>query len=106
MLVYLASMWIAAIILIVLGLQIWKKHKINLVMHHHVHDVKDVKGYCNEIGKLLTILGVFHFLLGGAGLIPNLPEYFLIGVHFAGYIVILLLIRKVQKKYTGRGFFM
>lgn len=88
------------VLIIILGLLIWKKQKISLLHGYHYKNVKesDVKAYTKENGKALIIIGI-GLLLSGVGDLMNIMIGWIgFGICF---IVGMIMFVKAQKKYNG-----
>ena len=59
------------ILFIILGLQIWMKQKMNLIISHHCDKVSeaDKKAYCTLFGVGILIMGIGFILSGVLSLI-------------------------------------
>ena len=92
------------ILLIVLGLVMWKKQKINLLHDYHYKNVQpqDVPAYTRAMGIGLIVIGaglcvtgvLCCFVRGPVSLIALVP----------GFVCGLILLHKAQMRYNGSWF--
>jgi len=94
--------FLVGILFFVLGMLIWKKQKINLIHDYHLYDIKDYKGYGDEMGKALCVLGGFIAINGAIG--AFVPIGVTLTIFFVGFIIIFVTMYFIQKKYSGHGF--
>ena len=98
-------LWAAVgLLLIVLGLLIWKKQKITLIHDYQWKNVrkKDVPAYCRQVGLGLVVMGVGAALTGPINYFTGTQK----GLYAfaAGFAAGLILMNKAQKKYNGSWF--
>ncbi|MPW25474.1 DUF3784 domain-containing protein [Alkalibaculum sp. M08DMB] len=104
MLFALIVMTITGIIVVWMGILIWKKEKISLIHSYHYTRVKEnnVKAYTEQMGKGVTIIGSGMILSGIIDYATkNSYGWIVFVVCFVlGFVHII----KAQKKYNGRIF--
>lgn len=91
---------VLGIVFIVLGLQIWLKQKMNLIISHHCEKVKEEnkKAYCRIFGIGMIVIGI-GFLLS-AVCIPLLKTLFSFIPLTAGLVLGIVLIVYSIAKYN------
>ena len=89
---------ILGLVFIWLGLAIWKKQKIELIIRHHMDKVSDKnkQAYCNLCGIGLLIPGI-GFVISGIGMMATLELYIWIPMVAGLAAGILLLIISVVR---------
>ncbi len=96
------------LLLITIGLVIWKKQKITLMHSYHYKNVKeeDKPKYCEDIGKNIIGMGIVCFLFGTliSGDTTNSTELFLVIIFFVVLTFNIIKFAKIQKKYNGSVF--
>lgn len=93
-------MMIVSFIVMILGFLIWKRGKINLIMHYHQENVKDCEGYGRGMGKTFIALGIVILLTGIIWLFDNLSEWISIGFPMTGFVVCIVQMIRIQRKYN------
>lgn len=91
---------VLGIVFIVLGMQIWLKQKMNLIISHHCEKVKEEnkKAYCRNFGIGMIVIGI-GFLLS-AVCIPLLKTLFSFIPLTAGLVLGIVLIVYSIAKYN------
>lgn len=90
--------------IIILGLIIWKKQKINFIYGYNSRNVKkeDIKGYTESTGKAYIISGISTLLVIILRLTDNdIYDYIDLIACFLGLIISIVKIVKTQKKYKA-----
>ena len=97
MIVFLA----VGLLFLVLGLQLWIKHKISLVNEYHTRNVKeaDVPAYTRSMGIALLLIGAGCLLTGALAFGLEQPAGW--AAFPAGFVAGLILMLRAQKKYNG-----
>ena len=92
------------VLLIVLGLLIWKKRKVSLLHDYHYKNVKeeDVPAYARGMGIGLIVMGAGECVSGVCHLAGLMTlSWVALAVFYAAGIVWM---HKIQKKYNGSWF--
>ena len=91
------------ILLIILGMLLWKKQRISLIHDYHYRHIKpsDVPAYTRLMGIALLLMGAGCCISGIIMLFA--PEYACIAMVF-GLFAGLLVMNKAQKTYNGSWF--
>ena len=92
------------ILLVVLGLVIWKKQKIGLIHEYHYKNVKpeDVPAYTRQIGIGLIVIGAGLCATGAACIFVQSAASLLALV--PGFVIGLIVLHKAQMRYNGSWF--
>jgi len=92
------------VLLIVYGLILWKKQKVNLLVGYNSRNIKkeDIKGYTRSMGISYIIMGISILPLGILSLTNN-DNYVVIGtmVWLVGFIISQVININTQKKYNA-----
>jgi len=100
-------MLLIAIIFWIMGIQIYRG-KTDLIHDYHQTRVKDKINYGKAMGKAIIGIGTVIFISGLIALVPNLSEdtmiSSLLSVFCVGFIICMIWIYKIQKKYNGGVF--
>lgn len=96
--------FVVGILVMIIGLIIWKKEKIGLIHSYHYKNVKDIKGYTAAMGKATLTIGVLIFSVKILKIANVIPENALNIVLSCGIVLIFITIYKIQKKYNGGMF--
>ncbi|MBE6125543.1 MAG: DUF3784 domain-containing protein [Erysipelotrichaceae bacterium] len=93
----------AGILLIALGLSVWKKQNASLLHDYHFKNVRDedIPGYTRMMGQGLIVMGVGVCLWG---LLDLLKSSFWWVPLLAGFVIGFFMMNKAQKKYNGSWF--
>ena len=88
---------LSGLLLVVIGLLVWKKEKISLLHSYHYENVseEDKKAFCTLSGVGILILGA-GLLVSGAGLIFENLAVTLLGIA-AGFVVGIAVLIKAGK---------
>lgn len=91
------------LLLIILGLLIWKKQKISLLHDYHYKKVKeqDVPAYTRLVGISLIVMGIGICITGVLNLFDS-PIWWI--PLFGGIAAGLIIMNKAQKTYNGSWF--
>ena len=92
------------IIMIVLGLIVWKKQKTSLVHDYHCTKVsaENVEKYCATMGKGIILIGAG---LIGCGVINYFASMIYgFSILAVSFIIAFVIMGKAQKKYNGGWF--
>ncbi len=100
--------FLVSLVLIIIGLQIWKKEKITLMHTYHYKNIKeeDKSKYCEEIGKNIISLGITCLLFGTLIFreLSKSKEIFLVVLFLIIFVLNFYRLSKIQKKYNGSIF--
>ena len=100
-------MFLVAIYFCIVGIKIFKG-KTDLIHDYHQTRVKDKINYGKAMGKAIIGIGIVIFISGLIALVPNLLEEtmitILISVFLVGFIICMIWIYNIQKKYNGGVF--
>ena len=100
-------MFLVAIQFWIVGIKVFKG-KTELIHDYHQKRVKDKLNYGKAMGKAIIGIGTVIFISALIALVPNLLEdsmiSILISVFFVGFIICMIWIYKIQKKYNGGVF--
>lgn len=95
-----------SVLIIVLGLIIWKKQKVSLIRGYNSNkNIKkeDVRGYTESIGKAYILIGIATLTTIMHRLTDNdIYDFIIFIVWIAGTVISIVKIIKTQKKY-GTG---
>lgn len=93
---------VVGILMVLLGLIVWKKQKLSLISGYNSRNVKeeDIKDYTEAMGKAYIMLGVTMLIMEIFELM-NLSQYGII-IWIIGFCISLTKITRTQKKY-GTG---
>lgn len=93
----------AGILLIALGLSVWKKQNASLLHDYHFRNVReeDIPGYTQMMGQGLIVMGVGVCL---CGLMDMLQSSFWWVPLLVGFVTGFLMMNRAQKKYNGSWF--
>ncbi len=81
-----------------------RKGDINLIHSYHRARVSDSAGYCKAMGRAISGIGVSAAVSAAAAFVPGMPPVAAIGIFFAGFIICLAAVCRVQRKYNGGVF--
>lgn len=87
-----------------IGYLIWITKKVDLIPKYYLTRVKNIKDYCNSIGKTIFFLGIFLVLLTTfcyLGILEILTVQIFVFISVLIDFIILLIL---QKKFLGRIF--
>lgn len=92
------------LLLLYLGLRIWKREEITLIISHHHQKVSedDKKKYTEEIGKSIVFIGIGMILTGSIDFITKTIYGWLFFTIFS--ILAFIKMIKAQKKYNDGVF--
>lgn len=96
--------FVIGVILVGMGLLIWKKQKIELIHTYHYKNVKDIKGYTAVMGKTIASMGGVIIISGLLALIPQLPAWVSTAVLYLGIGGSVVALVIVQQKFNGSIF--
>jgi len=100
-------MFFVAIPIWIVGIKIFKG-KTDLIHDYHQTRVKDKINYGKAMGKAIIGIGIVIFISGLITIIPDLLEDTMISIclsmFFVGFIICMIWIYKIQKKYNGGVF--
>ena len=95
---------VVGLLLIALGLLIWKKQIITLLHDYHYRNVKpeDIPEYTRSMGIGLIVMGIGLCL---TGILQIVPDSIFTWIPLAANILAgLFIMHKAQKKYNGSWF--
>ena len=92
------------ILLIVIGLLVWKKQKVTLLHDYHWKNVrkKDLPAYCRLIGLGLVVMGAGAVLCGLVDILTGTQKG--LWCFALGMAAGMILMGKAQKQYNGSWF--
>lgn len=92
------------ILLVVLGLLLWKKQKITLIHDYHCRNVQpeDVPAYTKSMGIGLIIIGAGMCAMGALRILTDGLYAWL--AFLAGFAAGLVVMHRAQKRYNGSWF--
>ena len=104
MLIELVVFGAVGLLLIVIGLLVWKKRKVTLVHDYHWKNVrkKDLPAYCRLIGLGLVLMGAGAVLCGLVGVLTQSQKG--LWCFALGMAAGLVPMNRAQKKYNGSWF--
>lgn len=96
---------VIALILLVLGCFI-RKGNLSILHSYHYKNVTDLKGYAKEMSNGISLMSILIFLYGFLSSFAHIKIVSIISavVLFAGIIVLVVYLFKVQTKYNGSIF--
>lgn len=96
---------VVGIVLLIVGIII-RKGNVSLLHSYHYKNVTDIEAYSKEIGSAVMLMCIPLFLNGFIALFSHIKIVSVIGavLFFAGMIICVIHIFKVQTKHNGRLF--
>ena len=103
MIVGCAAEWAVSLLLIVMGLLLWKKQKISLLHSYHYQNVKkeNIRAYCRQMGIGLIIMGAGIGITGFLHLLCCSVWWISLTAGFAAGFAVM---HCAQMKYNGAWF--
>lgn len=103
MILFVLVMFIISLICLILGTLINLGHT-DLIHEYHRKNVKDFAGYGKAIGMSIIGLSVIHLISGCIALLwpTDTGVVFSVIFYIIAFIIFLISIIKIQKKYNGK----